>query len=184
MYRLPLHQPEPLLLPRLRLPAGFSLRTVYGRRLPKIWPAWRKSSIGMPGEGFSFCALPLVLFPLSLIRRTAAPRRKNLRETRTKLVYLFAMMGCAFPCIQVFRYLDPTIQNWLAVENDERLYNLDDCLWVSEVLGIPVVLDISHQRLNPDNHSLLEAVSETWAETDGISIVDYSSTRWIECLER
>ncbi len=85
------------------------------------------------------------------------------------------MMGCAFPCIQVFRYLDPTIQNWLAVENDERLYNLDDCLWVSEVLEIPVVLDISHQRLNPDNHSLLEAVSETWAETDGISIVDYSS---------
>lgn len=80
--------------------------------------------------------------------------------------------------IRVFRSLDAAIQERLVVENDERLYNLDDCLSVSEILGVPVVFDVLHWRLNPDNRSLqeaLEAVSKTWGEKDGIPIVDYSS---------
>ncbi len=80
--------------------------------------------------------------------------------------------------IKVFRFLDAAIQRRLVIENDERIYNLDDCLWVSEVLKVPVVFDVLHWRLNPDRRSLqeaLEAVSKTWEEKDGIPIVDYSS---------
>ncbi|MEN3185864.1 MAG: UV DNA damage repair endonuclease UvsE [Atribacterota bacterium] len=80
--------------------------------------------------------------------------------------------------IETFRSLDPTIQERLVVEHDERLYTLDDCLSVSAVLGVPVVFDVLHWRLNPDHHSFskaLEAASKTWKEGDGIPIVDYSS---------
>ncbi len=80
--------------------------------------------------------------------------------------------------IRVARSLDAAIRARLAVEHDERLYNLDDCLRVSEAVGIPVVLDVFHRQLNPDGRTLpeaLEAVSATWTEADGIPIVDYSS---------
>ncbi len=80
--------------------------------------------------------------------------------------------------IEVFRSLDKAIQSRLVIENDERLYNLDDCLFVSEILEVPVVFDVLHWRLNPDNRSLPEAlgaVSKTWKEKDGIPVVDYSS---------
>lgn len=80
--------------------------------------------------------------------------------------------------IQVARDLDPAIRARLVVENDERLYNLDDCLRVSEAVGIPVVLDVFHRELNPDGRTLpqaLAAVRATWRPADGLPIVDYSS---------
>ncbi len=80
--------------------------------------------------------------------------------------------------MQAVEGLDPAVRARLVVENDERLYNLDDCLRVSAATGLPVVLDIFHRELNPDGRSLREALAAagaTWGPQDGPPIVDYSS---------
>lgn len=80
--------------------------------------------------------------------------------------------------IREVRRLDVRIRNRLVLENDERLYNLDDCLEVSAAVGIPVVLDVFHWELNPDRRTLSEALAAagaTWEPEDGLPIVDYSS---------
>lgn len=74
--------------------------------------------------------------------------------------------------------LEPAIRARLVVENDERSYNLDDCLRVSAAVGIPVVLDVFHRELNPDRRTLPEALAAagaTWEPEDGLPVVDYSS---------
>lgn len=74
--------------------------------------------------------------------------------------------------------LDPAIRARLVVENDERLFNLEDCLAVSGETGLPVVLDVFHREVHPDGRTLLEALSAaaaTWRTEDGPPMVDYSS---------
>jgi UV DNA damage endonuclease len=64
------------------------------------------------------------------------------------------------------------------IENDERRYSADDCLKIHQVTGIPVIFDLFHHScLNhgepvPD---IISAIGDTWAEKDGLPMVDYSS---------
>lgn len=74
--------------------------------------------------------------------------------------------------------LDPAIRARLVIENDERFFNLDDCLWVSQRTGLPVLLDVFHREVNPDERTLREALAAaaaTWGPQDGPPMVDYSS---------
>ncbi|MBN1455585.1 MAG: UV DNA damage repair endonuclease UvsE [Methanomicrobia archaeon] len=80
----------------------------------------------------------------------------------------------------VTRYgeLEDTIRRRLVIENDDRLYTLNDCLRIHEVTGIPVLFDIYHHEVNSSGQSLREAVSlitGTWKHQDGVPMVDYSS---------
>lgn len=75
--------------------------------------------------------------------------------------------------------LDPRVRARLVVENDERLFSLDDCLWVSQETGLPVLLDVFHWEVYPDGQATLSealaAAQATWKPTDGPLMVDYSS---------
>lgn len=74
--------------------------------------------------------------------------------------------------------LDPAIRARLVIENDEHLFNLDDCLAVSQETGLPVVLDVFHHEVYPDGRTLPEALAAaaaTWKPEDGPPMVDYSS---------
>lgn len=74
--------------------------------------------------------------------------------------------------------LDPAVRARLVVENDERLFNLDDCLAVSRETGLPVLLDVFHREVYPDGRTLSEALAAaaaTWGPQDGPPMVDYSS---------
>ncbi len=74
--------------------------------------------------------------------------------------------------------LDPAVRARLVVENDERLFNLDDCLAVSRATGLPVLLDGFHREVYPDGRTLPEALAAaraTWGPQDGPPMVDYSS---------
>lgn len=76
------------------------------------------------------------------------------------------------------RLLPETIRRRLVIENDERSYDLADCLQVAEATGLPVVLDVYHHALNNRGESVAAALSaahETWSSEDGPPIVDYSS---------
>jgi UV DNA damage endonuclease len=76
------------------------------------------------------------------------------------------------------RLLPETIKRRLAIENDERSYDLADCLRVADATGLPVVFDVYHHALRNRGESVaaaLAAAAETWSREDGPPIVDYSS---------
>lgn len=60
------------------------------------------------------------------------------------------------------------ILRWLALEHDERFWSLRQVLPVAEQLGVPVIVDNLHHRLNPDGMPLKQAVQlsvSTWTTT-------------------
>ncbi|MFN3534945.1 MAG: UV DNA damage repair endonuclease UvsE, partial [Desulfatiglandales bacterium] len=80
--------------------------------------------------------------------------------------------------VQRLQGLRPEVRERLVVENDERLFNLEDCLWLSRETGLPVLLDVFHREIYPDGRTLPEALGEaaaTWGPEDGPPMVDYSS---------
>jgi len=80
-----------------------------------------------------------------------------------------------------FSKLSNSIRRRLVVENDDRLFNIADCLQISEETGVPVLFDVFHHRVNSASATVSQALNlaqRTWkAKTDGIQMVDYSSQR-------
>lgn len=82
--------------------------------------------------------------------------------------------------VRNFTALPPTVRHRLAVENDDRTFDLQDLLWVHRRTGVRVVLDVLHQRCLPSgDYSLLEALAlalETWP-ADQQPKIHFSSPR-------
>ncbi|WP_027107813.1 UV DNA damage repair endonuclease UvsE [Lacticigenium naphthae] len=81
--------------------------------------------------------------------------------------------------IQTFRKLDQPIKNRLIIENDDRLYTVEDVLGIAEACSIPVVFDNLHHTANHQGDPKTEAywikeVNNTWREMDGKQKVHYS----------
>ena len=78
-----------------------------------------------------------------------------------------------------FQKLDPAIKQRLIIENDDRLYTIEDVLSIAKQIRIPVVYDNLHHTVNPsgnlssDAEWILEA-GKTWREEDGKQKVHYS----------
>ena len=78
-----------------------------------------------------------------------------------------------------FNSLSNSIRQRLVIENDDRLYDVGDCLKIHEQTRLPVLFDVFHHQLN--NRSLLsencfEPIAKTWVlRRDGPPMVDYSS---------
>lgn len=80
--------------------------------------------------------------------------------------------------IERYKRLADRIKRRLVIENDDRLYNVEDCLQIHEEIKIPVVFDVFHFRCNNNGERVRDALSKacsTWAEKDGLPITDYSS---------
>ncbi len=80
--------------------------------------------------------------------------------------------------IKRYDVLDDKIKRRLVIENDDTSYTLRDCLEISDHCGIPVLFDNFHHQVNDSGEGLneaLELISNTWRESDGIPMVDYSS---------
>jgi UV DNA damage endonuclease len=77
--------------------------------------------------------------------------------------------------------LEDRIRRHLVIENDDRLFNLPDCIRINGETQLPVLLDVFHHRINGKGETVNEAVClsrETWNEKkDGVPMVDYSSQR-------
>ena len=75
--------------------------------------------------------------------------------------------------------LPPAVQARLVVENDDRLFNLRDCLRLHELTGVPILFDnFHHECLNHDEpmHEALRLAAATWHPVrDGVPMMDYSS---------
>ncbi|MFX0043002.1 MAG: UV DNA damage repair endonuclease UvsE, partial [Candidatus Hodarchaeota archaeon] len=80
--------------------------------------------------------------------------------------------------------LDNKIKNRLVIENDDKNYNLSDCLQIYQKTDIPIIFDVYHHQCNNSGEKIKEAfekISDTWKEKDGIPIIHYSSEHPIKC---
>ncbi|TGD83190.1 UV DNA damage repair endonuclease UvsE [Hymenobacter wooponensis] len=81
--------------------------------------------------------------------------------------------------IDTYRRLPEAVTARLVIENDDRLFSLQDCLRVHEAVGIPILFDnFHHECLNhgePMSEALQLAASTWHPERDGTMMMDYSS---------
>jgi len=67
--------------------------------------------------------------------------------------------------INNFNKLPNYLKECIAIENDDKIYNIKDCLELAETLNIPMVLDYHHHICNNDNLEILdyiERIFNTW----------------------
>lgn len=67
------------------------------------------------------------------------------------------------------------VLRYLALENDERLWTVEDVLEAAEALGVPVVVDTLHHNLHPGRLSLEEALRLAFSTWRDIAKVHLSS---------
>jgi UV DNA damage endonuclease len=83
--------------------------------------------------------------------------------------------------IEHYGRLSKKILKRLVIENDDRNYELRDCIKINNEIGLPVLFDVFHHKLKNNGESVSEALgitSDTWKKSDGIPMVDYSSQKY------
>jgi UV DNA damage endonuclease len=81
--------------------------------------------------------------------------------------------------ISRYKELTHAVQSRLALENDDKLFNIRDVLDTAIAAGMPVVYDVLHNSVNPaDNVSTdidwITRCSITWKKSDGPQKIHYS----------
>ena len=84
--------------------------------------------------------------------------------------------------IERFDELDDSVVQRLVIENDDKLYDLNDCLKINTEIHIPILFDNFHNKLHnsatPTKHESFKLAMKTWNEKkDGLPMVDYSSKK-------
>ena len=79
-----------------------------------------------------------------------------------------------------FNRLPDSVARHLVIENDDRLYDLNDCFKISEEIKIPILFDMFHHKLNNSTNQtmreLFRLIEKSWnVKRDGVPMVDYSS---------
>jgi UV DNA damage endonuclease len=67
-----------------------------------------------------------------------------------------------------FSMLDKGIRNRLTLENDDKTYTAAETLGLCEELGVPMVLDVHHDQVNPSEESAVQLwprIVKTWEGT-------------------
>jgi UV DNA damage endonuclease len=66
-----------------------------------------------------------------------------------------------------YSLLNPQAQSFLAVENDQSAHSIDSCLIISNLIGIPVVIDTAHWAYKPTSDMTFDTAIRlalaTWA---------------------
>lgn len=80
---------------------------------------------------------------------------------------------------EVYQELEPEIKKRLVIENDDRLFSIDEVVLIGEKLRIPVVFDALHHKVNPDPKGLddtywIQRCNKTWGKEDGKQKIHYS----------
>ena len=76
--------------------------------------------------------------------------------------------------------LPEAIKRRLVIENDHRLFSVEDCFRIAETVNIPVLFDVFHHSCLNHDESVREAVQKcmmTWRTRDGVLMVDYSNQK-------
>ncbi|MFX0084785.1 MAG: UV DNA damage repair endonuclease UvsE [Candidatus Hodarchaeota archaeon] len=79
--------------------------------------------------------------------------------------------------VENFKNLPEFVKKRLVIENDDRLFDLKDCLKLSTEITTPIVFDAFHHSINNNNESIFDslyAMKDLWKKDDGIPMVDWS----------
>lgn len=79
--------------------------------------------------------------------------------------------------VKNFKKLPINIKRRLAIENDDRLYSLQDCL---KIVKTPIIFDSFHHECFNNGEPIRKALllaKKTWRKRDGVLMVDYSSQK-------
>ncbi|HEX3021045.1 MAG TPA: UV DNA damage repair endonuclease UvsE, partial [Lachnospiraceae bacterium] len=81
--------------------------------------------------------------------------------------------------IENYHKLDTSIRKHLVIENDDKIYNIDEVMEISKSTGVPVVFDVLHHRINPtteerDIYEWITLCRDTWKPEDGNQKIHYS----------
>ena len=77
--------------------------------------------------------------------------------------------------------LSPRARKYVALENDDRVYTVEDLLPICERLGLPLVYDVHHHRCNPDNLTVEEATeraARTWGTREPWAHLSSPAVGW------
>jgi len=80
--------------------------------------------------------------------------------------------------INNFNKLPNYLKKCIAIENDDKIYNIEDCLELCEKLNIPMVLDYHHHICNNNNLNIdnyLQRIFNTWK--NNIPKIHFSSPK-------
>lgn len=85
--------------------------------------------------------------------------------------------------VKVYKQLDASVKARLIIENDDRLYTIEDVLSISELTGAPVVYDNLHHFINGKELEVSDAywikkAQKTWKNRDGNAKVHYSQQQF------
>ena len=69
--------------------------------------------------------------------------------------------------INNFNKLPKYIKECIAIENDDKIFNINDCLYISNILNIPVVLDYHHFLCNNLDKGIDKYLSESYPLVNG-----------------
>lgn len=80
--------------------------------------------------------------------------------------------------VNVYETLDDNIKKRLVIENDDRMFHMEDVLSISSLTQIPVIFDnLHHHILNPktsdDEMYWVDKARKTWSLKDGIAKLHY-----------
>lgn len=79
-----------------------------------------------------------------------------------------------------FKELSFSARNRLIIENDDKIYNIEEVLGVCRDINVPAVFDNLHNKCNPslnnDIDKILKEVISTWKESDGRPKIHYSDS--------
>ncbi len=81
--------------------------------------------------------------------------------------------------VNYYQNLDPTIRKHLVIENDDKIYNIEEVMKISRLTGAPVVFDVLHHKINPDGddtdiYEWIAKSKDTWKLEDGNQKIHYS----------
>jgi UV DNA damage endonuclease len=79
--------------------------------------------------------------------------------------------------VSAYGLLPERVRSRLVIENDERLFTLEDCMELHARTGVPVLFDAFHHSINPgtlDQKRAFLLARSTWKESDGVQQMDFS----------
>lgn len=81
--------------------------------------------------------------------------------------------------ISNFNNIAVSIKDRVALENDDKSFNICDVLEIGKVLSVPIVFDNLHNEINPCNMQksdilIINECKKTWKERDGVQKIHYS----------
>lgn len=81
--------------------------------------------------------------------------------------------------LENYKMLDECIKKRLVIENDDKIYNIQEVLEIGIQANIPVIFDNLHNEINPsdegkDQFDWIERCKNTWQKQDGNQKIHYS----------